>query len=297
MNKNAELKAWITLCFLSIIWGTSFILIKKSLVVFTPIQVAILRIAISGVAFTPFFLYHLNRHEWHRWWLYVIIALTGSAIPAILYATAQTQISSATSGILNSVTPIFALIIGVNFFGKHTNRRQIIGIVLGFIGACALILLDSSVGSLTGQLLYGSLVVIGAIFYATNVNLVKEYFQYVKPMNLSSFAFFMIGIPAMMIVPFTDIPYKLQTNPAAWQAFGYLTILAVVSTVMALYIFYKLVQDTSAVFGASVSYLIPIVALIWGFWDGEPIGIWHMLSLAVIICGVYLIRERNPSSI
>jgi drug/metabolite transporter (DMT)-like permease len=295
MSKNAELKAWMTLCFLSIIWGTSFILIKKSLIVFTPIQVAILRIAISGVAFTPFFIYHLKRHEWHRWWMYVIIALTGSAIPAILYATAQTQISSATSGILNSVTPIFALIIGVNFFGKHTNRRQIFGIVLGFIGACALILLDSSVGSLTGQLLYGSLVVIGAIFYATNVNLVKEYFQEIKPMNLSSFAFFMIGIPAILIVPFTDIPYKLQTNPDAWQAFGYLTILAVVSTVMALYVFYKLVQDTSAVFGASVSYLIPIVALIWGFWDGEPIGIWHMSSLAVIICGVYLIRERKPS--
>lgn len=293
MGKNTELKAWLTLCFLSVIWGTSFILIKKSLIVFTPVQVALLRIAISGVAFAPFFFYHLKRHEWHRWWMYVIIALTGSAVPAILYATAQTQISSATSGILNSVTPIFALIIGVNFFGKKTNRRQIIGIILGFIGACALILLDSSVGSLSGQLLFGSLVVIGSMFYATNVNLVKEYFQDVKPMNLSSFAFFLIGVPAILVVPFTDIPQQMQTHPYAWHAFGYLTLLAVVSTVMALYIFYKLVQDTSAVFGASVSYLIPIVALIWGFWDGEAIGVWHMVSLAVIICGVYLIRERT----
>lgn len=293
MFKNEELRAYLTLCFLSVIWGTSFILIKKSLIVFSPMEVALLRIAISGIAFAPFFFYHLKRHEWHRWKMYVVIALTGSAIPAILYATAQTQISSATSGILNSMTPIFALIIGVNFFGNSTNGRQIAGIIMGFIGACGLILLDSSVDNLQGQLLYGSLVVFGSMFYATNVNLVKEYFQNIKPMNLSSFAFFLIGVPAILVVPFTNIPHQVSTHPYAWNALAYLTILAVISTVMALYIFYQLVQKTSAVYGSSVSYLIPVVALVWGFIDGEPLGVWHFISLAIIISGVYLIRERK----
>ncbi len=293
MQDNDELKSWLTLGFLSIIWGTSFILIKKSLVVFHPVEVALLRIAISAIAFAPFFFAKLRQHEWHRWWLYIIVAITGSAVPAFLYAMAQTQISSATAGIVNSITPIFTLIIGMIFFGTGTNYRQIFGIALGFIGAVGLILMGSSTGDISSQLLYGGLVIIGTMFYATNVNIVKEFFQDVKPMNLSSFAFFLLGLPAIFIVPFTDIPNKMNTHPEAWQAIGYLTILAVVSTVFALYVFYHLVQKTSAVFGASVSYLIPVVALIWGLLDGEAIGLWHLLSLALIIVGVYLIRERK----
>ena len=123
MTNNAELRAWLILIFLSIIWGTSFILIKKSLLAFNPVEVATLRISLSGIAFLPFFLYHVRKLEWHRWWFYLIIALTGSGIPAILYATAQTHLSSATSGILNSITPIFTLLIGIVFFKNATSPK------------------------------------------------------------------------------------------------------------------------------------------------------------------------------
>ena len=291
MSSSSELRHWAILVFLSIIWGTSFILIKKSLVAFNPEEVAILRVGLSGIAFIPFFLYKFRKLEWNRWWFYLIIALTGSGIPAVLYATAQTKLSSATSGILNSVTPIFTLIIGVVIFKNLTSTKQVIGSIIGFLGAAALIMLDRPLDSTEAvPIFYAMLIIIGTVLYGANVNFIKEYFQHVEPIQLSSFAFVLLGLPVSLMIPFTDIPDKVVNHPEGVTSLMALVLLALMSTVLALIIFYKLVQDTSAVFGSTVAYIIPIVALIWGVLDGEFIGWMHMLSMAVILFGVYLIR-------
>jgi len=293
MQLTQDSKAWLTLIFLSLIWGTSFILIKKALIVFAPIEVAILRISISAIAFTPFFIYFFRKLEWHRWPLYLIIGLTGSGIPAVLFATAQTQLSSGTVGVLNSMTPIFALIIGVIAFKNQTSKWQVLGIALGFVGAASLILLgEGGHGGGTNELLYGSLIIIGAILYGANVNMIQALFKDVSSMQLSTFSFFILGAPLLFIIPFTDIPNKIITHPRGWECLGYLSILAVASTVFALIIFYRLVKDTSAVFASSVAYIIPIVALIWGWFDGEILGWTHLLGMGLIIFGVYLSRKK-----
>lgn len=296
MNSNNELKSWITLVILSIIWGTSFILIKKALISFSPMQVALLRVTISGLAFMPIFVIRFRKIDWSQWWFYLIIAVTGSGLPAFLYATAQTQISSAMSGILNSLSPIFAVVIGIQFFSKKITRRQTAGIILGFAGASALILLGSKGMALGGQLLYASLIVIGAICYAANINLVKEFFQDTKPLNLNSAAFVLLGLPMFIFLPFSGVADVILYEPGAWKALVAVSLLAIVSTVICLIFFYKLVQETDAVFASSVAYLIPIVALIWGYVDGEYIGVWHLLSMAIIIVGVYLIREKGQKA-
>ncbi len=298
MSESSELRYWAILIFLSIIWGTSFILIKKSLVAFSPEEVAILRVGISGVAFIPFFIYQFRKLEWHRWWFYLIIALTGSGIPAILYATAQTKLSSATSGILNSITPIFTLIIGVLVFKNLTSRKQVIGSIIGFIGAAGLIYLDKPLESdQSVPIFYAFLIIVGTVLYGANVNFIKEYFQDVEPIQLSSFAFVLLGVPVSLLIPFSDIPDKVMNHPEGVSSLMALTLLALISTVLALIIFYKLVQDTSAVFGSTVAYMIPIVALIWGVLDGEYIGWMHLLSMGVILFGVYLIRAGQTPTL
>ncbi len=291
MSSSSELRHWAILVFLSIIWGTSFILIKKSLVAFSPEEVAILRVGLSGIAFIPFFLYKFRKLEWHRWWFYLIIALTGSGIPALLYATAQTNLSSATSGILNSITPIFTLIIGVVVFKNLTSTKQVVGSIIGFVGVTTLIILDRPLDSAEAvPVFYAMLIIIGTVLYGANVNFIKEYFQDVEPIQLSSFAFVLLGVPVSLMIPFTDIPDKVINHPEGFTSLMALVLLALMSTVLALIIFYKLVQDTSAVFGSTVAYIIPIVALIWGVLDGEYIGWMHMLSMGIILLGVYLIR-------
>ena len=292
MTVSTEMRHWLLLIFLSIIWGTSFILIKRSLVAFNPVEVALLRVGISGLAFLPFFLVFLKKLEWNRWWFYLIISLTGTGLPAILYAKAQTELSSATSGILNSITPIFALIVGVLFFKNQSNRVQTIGVVLGFVGAAGLIYLDKPIGEeLRVPLFYALLIIVGTIMYGTNVNLVKEYFQHVRPMHLSAFAFVLLGIPTMVAIPFTAIPNKVVEHAEGMTSLMAVSTLALMSTVLALVLFYKIVQDTSAVFASTVAYMIPIVALAWGFFDGEYVGWPHLVSIVLILIGVYLIRQ------
>ena len=271
-------------------------MIKRALVAFSPEHVALLRVSISGIAFLPFFVLRIRRLEWHRWWFYVIIALTGSGIPAVMYATAQTRLSSATSGILNSITPIFALLVGVFFFKNATSPKQVIGVIIGFLGAAALIWLDQPINKEESvPLIYAGLIIIGCVLYGTNVNLIKEFFQHVKPVELSSFAFVLLGLPLFMSIPFTDIPRLVSTHPDGVSSLVAVSILALMSTTLALVIFYRLVQETSAVFASSVAYMIPIVAMIWGFVDGEFVGWMHLLSMIFILIGVYLIRAGQSS--
>lgn len=289
---SSEWKNWLTLVFLAIIWGTSFILIKRSLYAFSPQQVALLRIGISGLAFLPFFIIRFRKLEWHRWWMYLIIALTGSGIPAFMYATAQTRLSSATSGILNSITPIFALLVGVIFFSNKSSVKQVVGVVIGFLGAASLIWLDQPLdASESVPIFYAGLIILGTIFYGTNVNLVKEFFQNVKPIDLSSFAFVLLGLPVSLYILTTDIPQVVADHEYGWTSLSSVALLALMSTTLALIIFYKLVQETSAVFASSVAYMIPLVALIWGVVDGEFIGWMHISSMVIILIGVYLIRS------
>lgn len=288
---SKELKAWITLGFLSIIWGTSFILMKRALEVFDPEQVAILRVGVSAIGFAPFFLYHFRHLEWDRWYLYLVVATTGSAIPAFFFAYAQTRIGSGMAGMLNCTTPIFTLIMGALIFGIAASRRQTIGILIGFLGTIALIYIDSMGSVVDGQMLYGLLIIAGALCYGFNTNYIKHHFQNVRSIHISSFAFTLVGLPFLLIIPFTDIPTTVTTMPGGWQALGYIVALAMFSTVLALLFFYKLLQDTSAVFASSVTYLIPVVALMWAVADGERITIWHVICLATIASGVYLTRE------
>lgn len=290
---SKELKAWITLGFLSIIWGTSFILIKRSLEVFSPQHVAVLRVGIAGLGFAPFFIYHFKNLDWSRWYFYIVVAITGSAIPAFLFATAQTNIGSGMAGVLNSTTPIFTLIVGFIMFGIAATRRQVLGILIGFIGTVILIYLDAGGDGIRGQLVYALMIIGGALCYGFNTNYIKYQFQNVPSIHISSFAFTMLGIPFLFAIPFTDIPYQIMNVEGGWEAFGYIVLLSMLSTVLALLFFYQLLQDTSAVFASSVTYLIPIVALIWGVLDGEKIGVGHMICLIIIVSGVYLTRAQK----
>lgn len=260
-------------------------------------EVALLRITISGLAFLPFFVYHIGKLDIKRWPVYLLIAMTGSGIPAILYANAQTELSSATTGILNSLTPLFTLLLSLFAFKNPTTGKQIGGVILGLIGA---VLLISTGNSSSGQnhvhIIPALLVALGCLLYATNVNLIKAWFQEVRPIHISSFSFTLLGIPCLLFIPLTEIVPKLQNDPSSWYSLAAVSTLAVVSTFLAILVFYKLVQDTSPVFASSVAYLMPVIALGWGWIDGEKIGSIHILSLLLILYGVYLSRLRKSAT-
>lgn len=284
-------QSWIIMLFLSLVWGCSFILIKKALIAFDPIQVAGLRVSISAIAFLPFVWMNRKTIDWSRWKKFLAIGFTGNAIPAFLFPYAEIHISSAMAGLLNSLTPIWTLIIGMVVFRLHFKAAKILGILIGFIGAAALIIFGDS-GNFGGNTTYGLIIVLATLCYGLSANLVQSYMHDVKPIIIGSVSFMMIGIPAIILLLVTDTAHVITSNPDVWYSLGAATILAIFGTVISTVLFYKLIQRTNAVFGSTVTYLMPIFAILWGFADGESIGIIHFAGLLLILSGVYITKKE-----
>ncbi len=287
---------WATLIFLSLIWGSSFILMKKGLRSFSHDQVAALRLFISFIAFIPFGIKNLKKINKKNIVSLLVVGFIGSGAPAFLFAKAQTQVDSSMAGILNSLTPLFTLIIGLIFYKSTAKLINAVGIVLGLIGALGLILQSTNGGIiLTNINYYGLFVVAATICYGINVNQVRYKIKGLTGLEITSLAFMFIGPLAGIYLLFTDFSNTLTSNDYLLNL-GFIAILAIVGTVLALVIFNTLIQHTSAIFGSSVTYIIPVFAIMWGLFDGEILSILQFFWIALIIIGVYLVNKKNKSA-
>lgn len=288
MSQKISLQSWLYLATISLIWGSSFILIKKGLVVFSPVQVACLRIFLSMLAMSPLIFSSIQQIKKKDLPVISTIAVVGSGIPAFLYATAQTQLDSSVAAILNSLTPLFTLIIGLLFFKMSFRWAKMTGVIFGLLGAINLVVQTNSSFEVPNYN-YALLIVFGTICYGLSINLVKSYCEQIPAIALNVVLFSIIGpFAGLFLFTATDFVSVMQTAEGAWQALGYVTLLGVFGTALATIIFFKLAQQTDALFSSTVTYLIPIVALFWGFLDGEIIGLSHILGLSFILLGVYL---------
>lgn len=290
-QKEAGIQDWLVLALLSLIWGTSFILIKKALVAFSYVEVGMLRIGIAAVALLPFLLKSTNL-DWGKWKLYLLVGVTGSGIPAFLFSLAQTKISSSATGVLNSTAPIFSLLLGVFFFGVSFRISKLVGVLLGLIGASLLILYGKQSG-IGDQPIYALFVIAATFLYGFNINVVKQYFQHTAPVDLTAISFALIGIPALVYILFSSIPQTVLSHDDGLYSLGAVVLLALIGTVFSIILYYRLVQRTNAVFASSVAYLMPIVAIGWGLLDGEKISVFHFLGMLLILIGVYIIRRND----
>lgn len=280
---------WLILLILSMFWGSSFILIKKALIVFSPHEVGILRISISGLAFVPFVLWRWKYLRRKDLGFFILVGMTGTTIPSFMYPLAQTQISSSISGVINSLTPLFTLLIGLMMFSRPFEKRQMLGVVIGFGAILLLILQDASSGG-SQNAAYAIFAVIASICYGLSGNITYSKLSGVAPLDISAASFVLVGIPIVIWGLISGLGHKVVQVENA-HALLLVFILALGSTVFASVIFFRLIHNTGAVFASSVSYLIPIVAMGWGFFDGESISVYFVLSLALILLGLYLIRK------
>ena len=283
-------KSWVVLIFLSLVWGTSYILIKKGLIAFTPFQLAALRLTVSALAFLPFLIIRFREVNWNKWHALLAVGLTGTALPSFLFPIAQTQISSSIAGMLNSLTPLSTLILGVIIFKAPFAWSKLLGILLGLGGAAILILFGKEAG-ISGNAWYSLFIIFATICYAMSSNIVGYYLRDMGSLMISAASFVMVGLPAIIYLFSTDFVNVVQTHEYGWKALGYVTLLALASTVLASILFFKLVKDTSPVFSSTVSYIVPIVALFWGVVDGEAITLVHFFGMALILVGVNLSRK------
>lgn len=296
MSKIKQFLPIILLIALALIWGSSFILMKNALKVYSASQVATMRMFFSFLFLLPLTIRNFHKVPVKFLILITLVGLLGNGLPAILFANAQTKLSSSTAGVLNSLTPLFTLIIAVAFFKQHFSSTKITGIVIGMIGAIVLIVFKAN-GSIETNYQYGSYIFLATLCYAWSVNLIKNYLHELPAIAISSMALVFIG-PAYGYYLFahTDFIYTTMHDAGAGQALGFILLLALFGTAISLVLFNKLVQITTPVYAASVTYLIPIVALFWGFIDGEPISYIQLIGLVGILVGVYLANKNYRKS-
>ncbi len=284
---------YLILIFLALTWGSSFILIKRGLETFTSNEVGALRVVITWLFLLPVALTRFKGFMPKDWLFFGIVGIVGSLAPSFLFAAAEVGIDSSLAGILNSLTPLFTLILGLFFFRLKPKWFNVAGVILGLAGAAGLVSVSGS-GNFIFNLGYALLVVIAAILYALNVNVIKTYLQKINPVTITSMAFFTIGPPtAIYLFGFTPFLKNLNENPTALSGLGYISILAIVGTGIALMLFNRVIQMTSAIFASSVTYFIPVIALLWGFADGETFRAGFIVYVLLVIIGVLLVNTTS----
>lgn len=281
---------WVLLSILSLIWGSSFILIKKGLIGLSPIQLGSLRILFAGFFLILVGFKSLSKISFQQWKFIALTAFFGTFIPAYLFAIAQTEIDSSVSSILNSLTPLNTLVLGSLAFGLHFRRNQIIGVIIGLIGS-ALLILNGAMNHPEQNYYYALLVIIASICYATNVNLVKKHLSGMAPLSITTGNFLVLLLPAALILYFTDF-LNVVSIPQVQHSMLFIVVLGVIGTGIANIIFFKLIQLSSPVFATSVTYLIPIVAFFWGLLDHEMLTPIQFLGAFIVLIGVYLSAKK-----
>lgn len=291
MNQNQT--RWLLLIILALIWGSSFILMKKALIGLSPVQVGALRIIFTALTLFTVGLKNILAVTKKQWLYISITAFIGTFFPAFLFAYAVDSIDSSIVSILNSLTPLNTLLIGALFFQYSFLRKQFLGVIIGLIGASMLILKGSDLNP-DQNYFYALFIVVASIGYAFNVNILKKHLDDVSALTITTGNFIVIFIPALIVLYTTDF-FDLEYIESARTSMYYLVLLAVFGTAMAKTFFNKLVQVSSPIFSSSVTYLIPIVAIFWGVLDGERIHFDQFFAGSLILLGVYLTNKGKKS--
>lgn len=289
-SKN-PLQAWILLVLLALTWGTSFILIKKSLGTFGVTEVAAGRLFLASLFFLPIIIKTRRQVPTHRFPYLLVSALMGYVIPAFLFAQAGTRLNSSLSGMLNSLSPLFTLVIGILFFAQPRRPLQVVGIVLGLAGS-ALLIFSNATGSINVSDPYAFLILSATVMYGVNINTVAFRLNHLPALTTTAWTFVFIGPISLIALLPTDFFVKVL-NPDNLQASLYLLGLGVLGSGLASALFNRIVQLASGLFASSVTYLIPIVAIGWGILDGENISFQQYLGMGVILTGIYLVNRRE----
>ena len=294
MKIDSTPKQYLILVVLALVWGSSFILMKRGLESFTSIQVAEYRLFIAGLSLLPVALKNIKRFPKKRKEQVgiIFVALFGNFFPAFLFSEAQTELPSGVTGMLNSLVPLFTLVIGFLFFQSKVFLKQVIGVIIGLCGAITLIYFTSSSNG-TISIIYSLMVIVASLCYAISLNTIKAWLQDVPSVLITSFAFMFLG-PFVTIGLFVEGFWEVAFSSTGHLAsLGYITILGILGTAVAVLMFNQLVKFTTAVFASSVTYLIPIVAMAWGILDGEELSFSHGIGMFLILIGVYIVNKRK----
>ena len=297
MTKNAF--SWILLLSLATIWGSSFILMKRGMQaidgtpLFSDTQVAALRMSIAGLVLLPITIYFFRKIKtWKQFICLALVGFSGNFFPAFLFTYAETGISSGYAGMLNSFTPVFTILIGAIVFRQRLTSLQLAGVIVAGTGIIVLMLAGKDL-SISGGLWHVLAIVFATLLYGISLNTIKYTLSAFRSMEITALALGIVFIPALFATFASDVPAVIRDTPHAMEGVGFICILSIMGTVVAAVIFNRLIALSSTVFASSVTYFMPVVAVLMGMFVHETINIWQIGAMGVILCGVFIANYRR----
>jgi drug/metabolite transporter (DMT)-like permease len=279
---------WLLFILLSLIWGSSFILMKESAKHLSGIQIGAIRIFAAGVCFFPFALFHIRHIPVRKLVPVMLSGLLGNLLPAFLFATAISENGeSSLASILNSLTPLFVIVIGVLFFKAKVAAKKIVGVLVGFAGLMVLSLSRRSAALDSGLLL----ILVATVFYGITVNLVSHYLKGLDGLKIATVSLSIMAIPAGIVMWHENVFSIARYDEEARISIGVAVLLGVAGSAIATAFFYILIQKAGGLFASLVTYAIPIVAMVWALLAKEEVTALQIGSLAIILAGVYLANK------
>ena len=287
-SKNTK---WYLLFFLGAVWGSSFLLMKLGLRGVNSIQMGSLRILFAASFLILIGYKHLPKIPLHKWKYIAVTSLFGTFLPVYLFAIALSKIDSSVSSILNSLTPLMTLIMGMLFFKIDSQRRQIFGVLIGFIG-CLLLVLFGNGNNTSENYYYAILIVLASVFYGINVNLIKKYLSDLKPLTISTGNFTIMIIPTFVVLAFSGF-FEIVDQTSVQSSLIYIALLGIIGTGLSNILFFKLIQISSPVFASSVTYIIPVVAIMLGYFImKETLNFIQAIGAFIVLIGVYFSSKK-----
>ena len=294
-----KLKAWGYLIILSFIWGSSYFLIKIGLEDsagnerMPPHLLGALRMSFAFLALSPFLYKSLKSIQKKHLPFLIISGVFGNGLPAFLFAYAETKLDSSITGMLNSLVPLFTILIATLIFQFKLKINHVLGIIVGFFGAVLIVYQKLFTSNISSEDLFPILIVISAtLCYAISLNIIKYKLQDVKSMAITSISFAAIGPFCIVYLFTTDFFERINSQPNFMGGIGIIAIFAFVGTAFAVLLFNRMIKLSSAVFASSVTYFIPIVAILLGFLIGEQVSVLQTSGILVLIVGVFLINKK-----
>ena len=290
-----KLSAIALLFMLGAVWGSSFIFMKLGMEpkpgkhVLNHFQVAGLRMLIAGIVTLPFAIKSWHLLKTKNILYFLIVGLCGNFIPSYLFTYAGTTLSSGFCGILNSFTPIFTVLIGVLAFRTSIHWLQIIGILIGSAGIYFLITAGSGL-SIQNSPKHIFAILTATLLYGISVNTIRHKLGAISPIDVTALGLFCIMPFSFLSFLWEGTYQSLQSTELGWQSLVYVFILGALGTAISNIYFNRLIKMTSAIFASSVTYLIPLFAVIFGFLLNETISTYQLLSMFVLLCGVFLVN-------
>ena len=288
-------KKWFYLAILSLIWGSSFILIKKGLVGLNSVQLASLRMIFAASVIYIYSYNSIKKIPKKSWKWIVITAYLGTFFPVYLISYGQTEIESGLASIITTVTPINTLIIGIIFFSLTFSIKQLLGLFIGLVGA-VLLLYEASETSLNSNIYFSFFIYLTTVGYAASVNLIKKYLTNIPPEAVTAGIFLSISPPAIIVLYFSDFTDLNFQDPLILKSIFFVLVLGVFGSAIAQTLFNKFVKISSPIFASAVTYTMPVVAIFWALIDGEILSIMQFFATAIILIGVYLVNKRKQTS-